>query len=397
MIFTIFKKELKETLRDRRTLIVMIVIPALMFPLIFKLTTSLSKGMAEKAATKTLKVGYVGQDNSLLTDLKSESGGVGKYEWKQFDDTLKIQQAIQADSIDLGLFFDAGFDEAIRASQSAKVVIIHDATDLGYKERLEDRIQEYNTKVTQKRLDSLNISRQVFSAVEIHDSNVASAQEMIGKLAGGMLPYIFIIFGFIGCMYPAIDLFTGEKERGTVETLLTTPIPRWQILAGKMGVVVLSGLIAAVFAMGGLYFSAQSLPGGGKMAELSIVLDSMFTIGTLILMFALIIPLVIFFAGLMIPITVYAKSFKEAQSIITPLNIAVIVPAMVGMFPGVEYSVQTAFIPVVNVVLATKEIIAGTIDYGLYAGTLFSLLAFAVLAVLISHRQFGKENNISSN
>lgn len=397
MIFTIFKKELKETLRDRRTLIVMIVIPALMFPLIFKITTSFSRGMMEKAATKTLKVGYVGEDNSLLTDLKTKSGGAGNYEWKKYEDTLSIQKAIQEDSIEVGLFFDAGFDQAIKESRSAKVIIIHDATDIGYKERLEQRIQEYNAKVTQQRLDSLHIDKQLFSAVDIRDSNVASTQQMIGKMAGGMLPYIFIIFGFIGCMYPAIDLFTGEKERGTVETLLTTPVPRWQILAGKMGVVVLSGVIAAAFALGGLYFSTQNLPGGEKMAELSTVLDSMFTTGTLTLMFALILPLIIFFAGLMIPITVYAKSFKEAQSIITPLNIAVILPAVVGMFPGVEYSAQTAFIPVVNVVLATKEIIAGTINYTLYAGTLLSLIAFAVLAVLISHRQFGKENNISSN
>lgn len=397
MIFTIFKKELKETLRDRRTLIVMVVIPALLFPLIFKLTSSFSHDMTEKAATKTLKVGYVGEDNGLLTYLKDDSKEVGKYEWKQYKDTVQIQKAIQADSLELGLYFNADFDAVIKENKSAKVTIIHDATDLGYKERIEKRIEGYNDQISQQRLDSLKINRQLFSAIEIQESNVATAQEMIGKMAGGMLPYIFIIFGFIGCMYPAIDLFTGEKERGTVETLLTTPIARWKILAGKMGVVVLSGLIAASFALGGLYFSAQSLPGGEKMAELSTVLDSMFSFTTLILMFALIVPLMVFFAGLMIPITVYAKSFKEAQSIITPLNIAVLLPAIIGMFPGIEYSAQTAFIPVINVVLATKEIIAGTIDYTLYFGTLVSLLAFAVIAVMISHKQFGKENNISSN
>lgn len=397
MIFTIFKKELKETLRDRRTLVVMIVIPALMFPLIFKITTSFSRDMTEKAATKTLIVGYVGENNSLLTDLKADQGGVGKYEWKKFNDTIQIQEAIQSDSIHLGLYIDAGFDASIKDNKAAKAKIFYDATDIGYKQRLEERIQEFNTKVTQQRLDSLKIDKQLFSAVELQESNVATMQEMIGKMAGGMLPYVFIIFGFIGCMYPAIDLFTGEKERGTVETLLTTPVPRWKILAGKMGVVVLSGLIAAIFAMGGLYFSTQNLPGGEEMAELSAVLDTMFSGGTLISMFALIVPLMVFFAGLMIPITVYAKSFKEAQSIITPLNILVIVPAVVGMFPGVEYSIQTAFIPVVNVVLATKEIVAGTIDYTLYTGTLLSLFIFAVIAVMISHRQFGKENNISSN
>lgn len=391
MIFTIFKKELKETLRDRRTLIVMIVIPVLLFPIIFKLTSSFSNDMKEKVATKKLVVGYIGE-NELLTDLKS-----GNYEWKKFEDTLKIQKEIQEGNLDLGLYFEPNFDDAINENKSAKVKIIHDATDIGYKERIEQQIQVFNEKITQKRLDSLKIDKQLFSAIEVSDSNVASPQEMIGKLAGGMLPYIFIIFGFIGCMYPAIDLFTGEKERGTVETLLTTPVPRWKILAGKMGVVVLSGLIAATFALGGLLFSTKSLPAGKGMGEFMVVIDAIFSAKTLVPMFSLIIPLMIFFAGLIIPIAIYAKSFKEAQSIVTPLNIVVLIPAMIGMFPGIEYSVETAFIPVVNVVLATKEIIAGTINYGLFAGTLISLISFAVFSVLLSHRQFGKENNISSN
>ena len=78
---------------------------------------------------------------------------------------------------------------------------------------------------------------------------------MIGELVGGFLPYIFIAFGFMGCMYPAIDLFTGEKERGTIETLLTTPVSRWQFLVGKMLVIILSGLMASFFALLGLFLS----------------------------------------------------------------------------------------------------------------------------------------------
>src|SRR5690606_5572329 len=85
--------------------------------------------------------------------------------------------------------------------------------------------------------------------------NVASDQETLANLVGGFLPYIFIVFGFVGCMYPCIDLFTGEKERGTFETLLTTPVTRWQIMLGKMGVVVLSGFLAACFTLLGIFLS----------------------------------------------------------------------------------------------------------------------------------------------
>ncbi|HLU88066.1 MAG TPA: ABC transporter permease subunit [Taishania sp.] len=398
MIFTVFKKELLETIRDRRTIIAMMIIPALLFPLIFKLTSSMTRNMAEETASKTLQVAYVGEGNDLMKFLKEDNNeSLGKFSYIQYKDTTLIRKGIQDGKIHLGIYFDQDYSENYKHKKVAKIHIFHDATNLGYKERLTEKIDLFDKQTTEERLNKLGLSKDVLNTFSIEEINTATSQQMIGKLAGGMLPYIFIIFGFIGCMYPAIDLFTGEKERGTVETLLTTPVPRWKILTGKMGVVVLSGIMAAAFSIGGLYYAAKDLPTGGQFSELSIVLDSLFNSQTLTSMFILVLPLIIFFAGVMIPISVYAKSFKEAQSIITPLNILVLVPAMIGMYPGIEYNMSTAFIPVLNVVLATKEIIAGTIDHTLYSMTLLSLISIAVIAILISHKQFGKESNISSN
>ena len=96
----------------------------------------------------------------------------------------------------------------------------------------------------------------------------------------------------------------------------------------------------------------------------------------------------------MIPIAVYAKSFKEAQSIITPLNMVMILPAMVGFFPGVELNIMTACIPVVNIVLATKELIAGTLEIGLITISFSIMILVAVLAVFFSYKRFDKETNV---
>lgn len=397
MIFTIFKKELLETLRDKRTMIFMMVIPALLFPIIFKLTSSFSNSMGEKAAAKTLHVGYVGEDNELLTELKKDSGEVGKYVWKKFEDTSKIRKAIQEGDLHLGIYFSSDFNEGLASRKPVHVNLIFDGTEMGYKERMEARIQSYNAVKSQQRIKELNIDAEALNVLNIDEVNVASDQQMFGKMIGGMLPYIFIIFSFIGCMYPAIDLFTGEKERGTVETLLTTPVARWKILTGKMLVVILSGMLAATFSLGGLYFAISDMNTGSNMTDISMIMSSFFSVKSLLLMALLLLPLIIFFAGLMVPITVYAKSFKEAQSVLTPLNMAVIIPAMISTFPGIEYNLTTAFIPVMNVVLATKEVIAGTIDLTLYFSTFLSLVTFAVLAVLLSNRQFGRESNISSN
>jgi sodium transport system permease protein len=218
---------------------------------------------------------------------------------------------------------------------------------------------------------------------------------MIGKMAGGFLPYIFIAFGFIGCMYPAIDLFTGEKERGTIETLLTTPVARWKILMGKMLVVVSSGMLAASCSLIGLFISIEYLDLGAEK-EIMEVIHGMLNLPFILSLFALLFPMVIFFAGVMIPIAIYAKSFKEAQSIITPLNIVMVLPAMIGFFPGIELNLNTAFIPVINVVLATNELIAGTLSFGYFLSVFSVMLLIAGLAVLLSYRQFGKESNILS-
>jgi sodium transport system permease protein len=114
----------------------------------------------------------------------------------------------------------------------------------------------------------------------------------------------------------------------------------------------------------------------------------------ILMLFGLLFPLTVFFAGTMIPIAVYAKSFKEAQSIITPLNIVMVLPAMVGFFPGIELNTITAAIPVVNIVLATKELIAGTLDFTLLLISFGVMIALAVAAVMVSYKRFDKETNV---
>jgi sodium transport system permease protein len=160
-----------------------------------------------------------------------------------------------------------------------------------------------------------------------------------------------------------------------------------------MMVVVSSGMLAASCALMGLFISIEFLDLADNK-ELLEVIHSILTPYFILSMFALLLPLVIFFAGLMIPIAIYAKSFKEAQSIITPLNIVVVLPSMVGFFPGVALDINTVFIPVINVVLATKELIAGTLSWGYFLSVFGIMCGLAFLAIAISYKQFGKETNI---
>jgi sodium transport system permease protein len=246
---------------------------------------------------------------------------------------------------------------------------------------------------TNKQLEQLQIKPKDVSGFEYQMMSTASTQETIGKLAGGFLPYVFIAFGFLGCMYPSIDLFTGEKERGTIETLLTAPIPRWQILFGKMAVVVLSGLLAASLSLVGLYISIRGLNIVEDPALISII-NSILSPKFILTLFILQIPLTIFIAGILIPLAIYSKSFKEAQSVITPLNIVVILPAVIGFLPGIELNATTAMIPIVNIVLATKDLVAGTLNYGHLMISALVMCVIAAVAVFVSYKQFEKETNV---
>lgn len=396
MIFHIFKKELKDTLRDRRTVMMMIVIPTLVFPLIMNIFMSVSKSFEQETASKTLKIGLLSQDkNSLEEELIKAPKSLGKYEIVPFTDTLAMKKAVESDSIQIGIFIPSIAESNKRALQPVPVTLFHNGTELGNKDRGLAYLNFIAEKWKNERLVALKISQATITPLAIHEQNVASNKEMIGKLAGGFLPYFFIAFGFMGCMYPSIDLFTGEKERGTIETLLTTPVARWKILVGKMGVVVLSGLLAATFSLLGLFVSVQFMNSEGT-SEIMKIVNDILSPSFIFMLYLLLFPLIVFFAGVMIPIAVRAKSFKEAQSIISPLNIVIVLPAMVGFFPGIELNAVTALIPVVNIVLATKELIAGTLEWNLVLMAFGIMVLLASTAVFLSYRKFESEGNVLS-
>ncbi len=394
MIFTLFKKELKDTLRDRRTLIMMLVIPVLIFPIILNVFVGVSESFNEKAAKKIVQIGFVGPADSYLTEKwDTLPAKLGTKEINKYGDSISMIEDLRKDSLQIGIVIEDNFDALLTEHKPASVKVYYNGTDFGMVNRAEAYLEAIEEIAKQERYIEMELNQEELTPLDVSYNNVASDKEMIGKLAGGILPYIFIAFGFLGCMYPAIDLFTGEKERGTLETLLTTPVARWQILFGKMGVVVLSGLLASSFALLGLFLSIEVLD-LVKDKELLAVSHSILSPKFVLMLYGLLFPLTVFFAGVMIPVAVYAKSFKEAQSIITPLNIVMVLPAMIGFFPGIELNEITAAIPVVNIVLATKELIAETLDVGLLLLSFGVMVTLAVGAVFISYKRFDKETNV---
>ena len=391
-IATVFRKEMIDTLRDRRTLVFMVLIPLLLFPVMFRIMFSVEKSQAEKARSKKLRVACVDNGNAgRFVGMLSGRDDVVVTRGLATDSLLAL---IRADSLDGAFVIASDFDDEVAELKPGRVDFYYKSTDDRpiVQNRLRETLEEYERELLDERFQRLEMDASIVDAVELKSHNVASMEERVGKSVGGMLPYMFIIFCFIGAMYPAIDLGAGEKERGTMETLLTAPVNRFHILLGKFGVVVVSGLVSATVSIAGLYIGIkQSSEIPPEFMDLIVKLLGW---DTILLLLSLLFPLTIFFAGILLSVSLTARSFKEAQSLISPLNIAVILPAAIGLIPGVSMSYQTALVPVLNVSLATKEIIAGTIQTPHLVLVYASLVVLAVASLYGSAWWFRRESTI---
>lgn len=388
-IIIIAKKEFLDLLRDKRTLVRMILIPLLVFPIIINLVTMVQSSAAEKEMSKDIKVGYVlnGHDGSMIDQMSLAPN----YTFQSYEDTASLKADVVNDSLSVGLFYADNFDADFNAGKTPDLTAFYEGVHSEDYERVKFLLSMQDTAYTTARMASIDKEYGFIEPFKVVKTDIGDDKETIAKYAGGMLPYFFLAFCFMGCMIPAIDMFAGEKERGTIETLLTTPVSRLNIVVGKMIVVTVFGLLSASLALLGLYFGLNFMGIEGAFMD---TIKDMLSPGLIGTLYILLVPLAIFFAGLMIPVSVYSKSFKEAQSILTPLNILVVLPAIFGFLPGVELDYTTAFIPILNVVLACKSLIGGHPDMVLIAITFFSLIILAGIAVFISIKQFGKESNV---
>jgi sodium transport system permease protein len=391
-IFVIFKKELIDTLRDRRTLVSMIAIPLILFPVLIGISSRVISSQAQEAREKTLRVGL--NTNGNAEEFRRILVQTDKVMLVENISPDSARSLVASDSLDAFFEFAPDFDKQVASLQPGVVTMYFKAADERdiEKDRALGLLKEYQNELRYARFKSLNINESVIKTVDVREVNLASAKEKIAPIIGGFLPYLFIIFCFLGSMYPAIDLAAGEKERGTLETLLTSPASRLEILLGKFGVVVLTGLITAAVSMLGLYIGivqVKEIP-----AELLRTILGILEVRSIALLLSLLLPLTVFFAAILLSLSIFAKSYKEAQSIISPMMIVIIVPAFLGLMPGMTLNTTTALIPILNVSLATKAIIAGTISTMILVEVYASLIVFGGGSLYVCAKIFGREGTI---
>lgn len=391
---TIYFKEMKEVLRDRRTLLFMLVLPTLVVPLLFNFMFSFISKAEKKAKTETLTYAVVGAE--YLPELADHFENSTGFERVTLSSADQIRPAISEGDIKLAIEITEGVAVGFAEAKQVEIILYYNNASSSSKarERAKTVIEAFNQQIREKRLHALGLQEKTQQASVLEPCRVkvigtADDREYLGERLGGMLPYLFIIFAFIGALYPAIDLGAGEKERGTLETLLLTPVPRNRLVLGKFMVIFTTGVTAALLSLASitvwLLTKGQQVKGTLGSVISAIETTDMVLIG------AMLIPTTAIFAALLMCISIYAKSFKEAQSYATPLNFLIIIPAIMAILPGVELNWKTAMIPITNVSLAIKELIKGTMDYTFLVAILGSSTLIAVMAVLFCSIWFNRE------
>jgi sodium transport system permease protein len=187
-------------------------------------------------------------------------------------------------------------------------------------------------------------------------------------------------------------LGAGEKERGTLETLLLAPIPRYQIVLGKFLVIFTTGVTAALLCLTslGVMLAVKVQEITGELGELGEVIASV-SVVDLVLIAAMLIPAAAMFAALLLSVSIYAKSFKEASAYCGPLNFLVIMPAFIAMLPMVKLDWYWAMVPITNISLAIKELIKGTMNYEMLIAILGSSVVIAGAFLFFCTRWFERE------
>lgn len=385
----IYHKEMLDTLRDRRTLYSMILIPIILFPILMFGMSAVMVMMVKKTEAEITKIVIIGKE--FAPDFVSLIDTAKAFEIVEESD---FESALKEKRISAALEFPADFERKIKAEDSTEAIIYYDAAELKSdmtSDKLRDRLKDYQDSVVAARLKQRQIDKSLLYPIKISKKNLAPKEKMGGFMLAMFLPYMIIILAMTGAMYPAIDLTAGEKERGTLETILVTPVSRLDIATGKFLTVLTASLITIILATTSMSLTASF--GFAKMGQFASEQQTQFSISPLsiILLLVLMFPIACLFSSALLSIALMAKSYKEAQSYITPLMFVVIFPAMISFLPGFELNWRLAFIPIVNISLAAKEILMGTYKWGFIILIFISTFIYAGFSIFVTKRLFEKE------
>jgi sodium transport system permease protein len=421
-------KELRETLRDRRTIVTLFVMPLILYPLLalvfqrFLLTSLPAEGTVEyvvgveSARTWERLARQLQQGDMVLRQERMAEESVpvlgkpdtGKGARSPFGTTAARDEDRPQPTI-VAVVLPKGFAERHVIDATVHLAIVRDRgagdaddgdgldrpsswqvyyrsgslTSEAAARYVQTRLRAFSESRLDQQLKNLGVSAALPADTTLRALDYSGAP--VFSLAA-LIPLILVLMTVTGAVYPAIDLTAGERERGTLEMLIAAPVPRVGLLLAKYVAVLAVAILTATVNLIGMAITANmtglnlTLFGGGGMS-LPVVIKVLL----LLVLFAA------FFSAVLLAITSYARSFKEAQAYIIPLMLLCLVPGIVCLMPSLQFTGLLAVVPLVNIVLLARDLLEGSVDPVLATAAVVSTAFYVVAAIALAARIFGTD------
>jgi sodium transport system permease protein len=384
-------KEILSTLRDTRAIVSNLVIPLVLLPVVMLGLPLLMGGLFQREATTVTELALQGAEHlpaELAVAIEAQAAVL-----VPVDDA---EAAVRADRYPAGLIVEPGFAESIAGGGRGEVVIVVKEANLRAElnaGKLRSAVDAFRRGVVAERLVGAGIDPAVLEPVGVRTRDASTEAERSSGQLAWLIPFFIAIWTLTGGQMTAIDATAGEKERGTLEVLLVTPVRRGEVVVGKFLAVVTFGLSAAImaivgFVLGGTVLRRLFLPLIGEQGgEMAAMMGGTLTITplTILLLVVSSVLMASVVAALLMSVTLFARSFKEAQTYVAPMSFLLIIPAIALQFKDLIGTGSFAYwIPVYNVMILMDDAVKGTTQlapilttWGTMAGLIAALLAFA--------------------
>ena len=420
-------KELRETLRDRRTIVTLVLMPLLVYPLLSiafqKFLLSNLKSASQPAMIVTfssrddgrLIVGYLEQGDALLKRNADAARTLGRPASRPPVEvvpglSLPSRQPRSDPKIDYRL--SANLEEALRDNFADVAIRIRpvggrqdasqpvhpgDPVDLeilglassrrGDKavRIIERRLRAVNDFYRQQRLKRLGITHRLAPIHTVRRSVETETRASPYSLST-LVPLILILMTITGAVYPAIDLTAGERERGTLETLIAAPVPRMGLLLAKYVAVLTVAVLTATVNLVSMAVTVLSIGLGPLLFG-----EAGLSVWSIAQVFGLMILFAAFFSAVMLVFTSFSRSFKEAQAYLIPLMLVAIAPGILSMMPGIDLGRLLSVTPLINIVLLARDVFEQTADPADTFVVVTSTVVYALGAIAVAGRVFGTD------
>lgn len=398
-IWTVWEKEVIDTLRDRRTLIVMLVVPIVLMPALFVAMGKITKWQVKESQTQEITVAVVGESEGTYIVSAIQMDASVKLLRPPPADRHECELAVTDKRASCGLVIAPGFDRLVEEGGQGAVVLIRKTSEfqsLTASQRVQSSLIGWREMISRDRLMQRNVDPKLLQPIDIENADLASEREKGGFILGFILPMLLVMWALMGGMFTAIDVSAGEKERNTLETLIQSPASRTSIAFGKLlaiFTIAFGSIIVSMISFVGSFYLfplelGDKMAGGGAAGGASLTL----TPELLILILGVSALLALAFAALQLAMGIYARTFKEAQNLINPLYLIVVMPVgMLNAAPGFKPGPGWFAFPGVNAAFIFREALVGTYDAMHIGITVGTLAVFAAISVAIATWFFTRE------